>query len=508
LRLAVDDAKGLGRGTYLLKFRYRTDLVKGGALERDGTMVRLRWLGPRLPAGLDGAKMTVVLPAAPTEPRAGERDDLGLSTTGAFMTTTRRFPDRDEVELVRPHVAKAEQVAWAVRIDPRSLGEINDPRVRPLPSSSVQAIVRTESRERQVFLAVAAGVAILFTALTAIKGRQVEIHAKAAQSVARPFFLAPVHVRAFFAGPAVALGVGLQLLIDPPVIGTFFLLVAMLLMAHRTPLARPAARGPGRWLPIAESEAFPAAPRPRDAWLDISTRGGKGAFVLAILALSVAGWATHQVSPYHASLVGLDGLMLLALFFTGRASEFAPTVAAGPVPFLRDLTRRLRAAKLDLKVVPWARFPQGQASHDELRLLVMPKAPLRGLNGIEIGATFPVGAGGPIVCPEVLVRVVEESDAERKVRQLAPFGRWVRGRRPGELVLAIEPRFGAWKMAYVLVRSLCVALAEEAPKRAAAPARAAKPSSKASRASGKGEATVKAGAPGAPPQVTEAACSA
>lgn len=482
LRLQVDDPKGLARGTYLFKFRYRTDLVKSGALERDGTMVRLRWMGPRVPNGLDSAKTTVILPPSPTEPKAGDRsDDLGLSSTGAFLTTTRRLVDRDEVELVRPHVAKAEQVVWSVRLDPRALGAVNDPRVRPPPSAGVQAIVSTESRERQVFLAVALGVAILFTALTAIKGRQVELHTRAAGLIPRPFFPASVNMRAFLAGPTVALGVGLQLLLDPPVVGTALLLVAMLLMAHRTPLPRPLARAPGRWLPISDEEAFRPEPRPRDAWLDVSTRAGKLAFALGTLAVAVAAWATWRVSPYHANLVGLDGLMGLSLFLTGRRRELAPSLARGPVETLQRMAAYLRKKNPGMRVVPWARFPQGSADHDELRLLVMPRTPLRGLTAIEIGCSFPLGPGGYIVCPEILVRVADETDAARKARSMAPFGRWVRGRKAGEWVLSVEPRLGHWKVAAELARSFAVQLADE-PARAKSPAPASRPARAPARA--------------------------
>ncbi len=466
MRLAVDAGQGLPRGTYLLKFRYRTDLVKSGALERDGQMVKLRWLGPRQPNGLDAAKTVVILPSAPTEPREGSADDTSLGSTGAFLTTTKRMPDRDEIELVRPHVARGEQVAWTVRLDPRSLSAVNDPRIRPPPAAAVQAIVRHESRERQVFLAVAAGVALLFTALTALKGKQVELASAAAGVAPRPVVQAGVQVRALLAGPTVALGVGMQLLLEPPVVGTVLLLAAMALMAHRTPLPKPQARGPGRWLPLSDEEAFRKPPAPRDAWLDISTRGGKLAFALALVAVGIAAWATWTVSPYHANLLVLDALMLVALFFTGRTAALVPSLATGPAALLQRAARELRREMPDARIVPWARFPQGEATHDELRLLVMPKAARRGLHGIEIGCSFAGGIGGSIACPEILVRVADETDAARHARSLAPFGRWVHGRRAGELVLAIEPRAGSVASVTALARQLCAELAEPSPPKA------------------------------------------
>lgn len=469
VRLSVDNGQGLPRGTYVLTFRYRTDLVKNGALEKDGQMVRLRWLGARLPNGLDSAKTVVVVPAAPTEPRGddGGGADLGLSSTGAFLTTTKRFADRDEIELIRPHVARAEQVAWSVRIDPRSLGAVNDPRIKPPPAAAVQAIVRRESRERQVFLAVAAGVAILFTALTAIKGKQVELQGKRAGVAPRPLVPMPTNVRALLAGPTVAAGVGLQLLMDPPWVGTLLLVLAMLLMAHRAPLARTLARGPGRWLALSDQEAFVAPPRPSDAWLDVSTRGGKVALGLAALVVAGASYATFLLSPYHANLLVLDALMLVALFFTGRASEMVPALSVGPAALLKKASARLRATQGGSRVVAWARFPQGEAAHDELRLMVMPKQALRGLNGIEVGCAYASGPGGSVACPEVLVRVAEETDAARKARSLVPFGRWVHGRRAGELVLSLEPRSGSVRSLTALVTSLMNELSEP---RAQAPA--------------------------------------
>lgn len=506
IRLEIDDKAGLAKGTYLVRLRYRTDLLKSGALEREGASVRLRWLGPKLPNGLDAAKLTIALPAS-AGPKGGDRPALGLETddavagSGAFLTTTRRVADHDEIELVRPHVSRGDQVAWTVKLDPRALGAVNDPRLRPPPSASVQAVVQHPSRERQVFVAVAAGLCVLFTALTAIKGRQVELHARAAHVVARPVARLPIHVRAFLVGPLVAIGVGLQLLTDPPAWGTVVLLVAMALMAHRTPLARPVARAPGRWLPISEADAWRPAPAPRDAWLDVSTRAGKLGLALAALVVGVAWYFTNEASPYHAALLAIDATLLVPLFFTGRAGDLPPSLAKGPIDTLRKAARALRRAK-GLRVVPWARFAQGATDHDELRLLVMPRTPARGLNGIEIGCAFLVGEGGAIVCPEILVRVVEDSDAAARAKALAPYGRWVRGRRVGELVLSVEPRLGGWRLAASLAHAFATALTD-VPKKAPA----STPIS-AQSGEGSGDRAVNAGTPTPPFQVTDAAWSA
>ena len=510
LRLEVDDPRGVAKGVYVFRFRYRTDLVKSGALERDGAMLRLRWLGPKLPNGLDAARCTLSLPTSPGEPRAAtdrrdgdlsDDDGLSLSGAGAFLTTSRRFPDHDEIELLRPHVARGEQVAWTARLDPRALGAVNDPRLRPPPAAAVQSVVQHRPRERQVFLAVAAGLAILFSALTGIKAGQVEETAGARQVRPRPLVPLRSNLRALLAGPLVAIGVGLQLLVDPPWCGTVALLFAMALMAYRAPLTRPVARAPGRWLPLSDADAFRAPKASGGGFLDLSSGAGKGAALLALGALGAAAYATYRVSPFHANLVGLDGLLLLSLFATGRASELPPSPATGPSSMLRRVARRLRRASPGLRAVGLGRFAQGASEHDELRLLVMPRTPLRGLLGIEIGYAYLGGAGGFIGCPEILVRLAEESEAEAKARRLAPFGRWVRGRRPGELVLTLEPRFGSWRMTAELAQRLGRILTEPSARRAQS-------ASRASSSGGKGEVVRKAGTSGSPLQVTDAAWSA
>jgi hypothetical protein len=466
--------QGIGRGRYVFKFQYRTNLLKGGGLLRDGSMVRLRWVGPEWPNGVSTAKTTLVFPSAPTEPHAASDrptdatldKDLAVSGAGSFLTTLRRFPKADELELIRPHVAKGERVVWTARFDPSAISMVKDPRVQPPPSAHVMAHVESSSRERQVFLAVALGMAILFCALTAIKVRQVALQAESVGVVPQGVIPMRPGLRVLFSGPLIAIGVALQLFLDPPWWGTVVLVAAMVVMAHRTPQPKPAVRGPGRWLALSDDDGFCKPLRARDTWLDISTRSGKIAFVVCLLILGGIYYATQLVSPYHAQLAVLDGVILLSLFGTGRSNEMPPSLATTPVPVLRKIAGLLRKKDKSMRVVPWARFEQGAANPDELRLLVMPKKPIRGLTSVEVGYTFPVGGGGFLPCPEVLIRVTEESAAEEKARSIAPFGRWVRGRKPGERVLALEPRFPTWRMTAALALRMVHLLGEssDAPK--------------------------------------------
>src|SRR6266508_21263 len=212
LRVNVAGGRGLSRGIFLFHVRYRKNLLTGDNIRRDGAMLRVRWTGPIWQEGHDNARCTFVLPAAPTEPRAsgiganadeGETDDLDV---GVFLSEVKRSADHDEVELIRPHVARSEAVTWAVRVDPRAFDDSSDPRLRPPPPPPPPKLVPLEQRAAYA----AAGGALLlgFSVLVACKARQVSRHAK---GIARPRPLVPIptSLRILFSGPVLALGIAL-----------------------------------------------------------------------------------------------------------------------------------------------------------------------------------------------------------------------------------------------------------------------------------------------------------
>src|SRR5687768_8852228 len=115
LRIEIDSPKGIRRGTYLFKLGYRTNLVARDLVKPLGSMVELRWIGPRFSDGLDSARVIFRLPPATTPPRLPDEEaDLGAGAEGAgtFLSNLRRAHDKDELEVVRPHVAKGEPVEW------------------------------------------------------------------------------------------------------------------------------------------------------------------------------------------------------------------------------------------------------------------------------------------------------------------------------------------------------------------------------------------------------------
>ncbi|AUX46211.1 uncharacterized protein SOCE26_077160 [Sorangium cellulosum] len=529
------DGKGLSRGVFVLFFRYRTDLMKRGLIAQDGPSARVSWAGPLWDDGYDAARLIVELPAAPDAPRVDEArvdeartDEAGeASADGALappttLSTLRRALDRDELELLRPYAPKGDPLRWAIRADARAF----QPASAAAPPGAdalgrlADAAASSRDRGRTLYLAAGALLFALYSALVALKAREHERLARAAGVAPRPLVPIPLAPRAALAGLALVAGVALQLLLKDGTAGAALVAAATALAAHRTPRterAGGALRRPGKWLPVAEAEAFREPPRVRGVYLDVSTRAGKALFAALLAALGAGVYAAHGASPYHAHLLALDATALLAIFCTGRLAELPPDPAAGPVAFLRDVARRVRRvhersaksagrgkatadaerraskapadaerraskapadaerraskapATPELRIVGRLRLPEGSPDADELRLGLAPRAALPGFVSIEVGVVYAPGAGGAIALPEILLRVAPGSPCERAVERLARSGRSSRGRRPTERVLAFTPRLPTARMtaaiAAALVRAVSAAPAGETPQK-------------------------------------------
>jgi hypothetical protein len=122
--------------------------------------------------------------------------------------------------------------------------------------------------------------------------------------------------------------------------------------------------------------------------------------------------------------------------------------------------RRLDA----VRAVPWARIPDPGGEHDELRLLVAPRQPLRGLVGIEVGYVEVGGPGSSTVLPEVIVRVIEGSAGHDAMTKLLHRPRWVRGRKADEKVVALTPRWPTVAAIFALVHKLAIELTDGRPR--------------------------------------------
>ena len=455
LRVNILAPRGLSRGVFVFHVRYRRALSAGDDIRRDGAMLRVRWTGPSWPEGRDNVGCTFVLPAAPTEPRApgaprADHADAVDPNEGVFIAETKRAADHDEIFLVRPHVARAEAVTWTVYVDPRALGDVSDPGLRPAPPSAPRAQLAPE--KRAAYLGAAACLLFGFSLLVGIKARQVGRHARGI-AVPRPLVPLPTGLRVLLAGPALAGGVAMQLRLEDPRWGTGLVLTAFALAAYRRPVLRRAPRGPGQWLLLADAEAF-SPPRPvGGAWLDAGTRAGRAVFVVALAGAAALTYVVSRTSAYHAYIVVFDAAVLVALFGTGRIADLAPHPVSGPGARLGRVARDLRA-RAGVRAVAWARLPEGGDAFDELRLLCAPKVPLRGFVGVEVGLVAASGLGGFYYEPEILVRVIDTSPCHEAFRKLRPGARWLRGRRAEERVMSLAPRLPTLAMTSALALRL------------------------------------------------------
>ncbi len=452
-RVELDDPRSFMRGVFTFDVRWRVDWVKSRALARDRVAWRVSWSSPLAATGFDSARATLDLPAAPDAPT------VILADTGAVddsaISMLRREPARDVLELVRPHVARGESVGWTVRIDPRALPAVVDPRLRP--SADAQTSVEPD-RVRDASIAVALGaLALAYGLLVAHKTRT--FAAACAERGVRPraFVRLSDGLRASFAGISLGVGVGLQAF-DRPTAGSALVAAALLLAALRAPEAKLTARGPGRWLILRPTEAF-AKISGEGHWLDGGDGPGRLTACIAVALLAAIAVAARRFDMSAPWLVAIDSAALVPLLVTGRACDLPPDRARVAGPWLATLFRRLRAVE-SLRVAPWARVVVGGSDVDELRLLVLPRAVMPGLVGVEVGQAWSITPAGWAATPEVLVRVLEESSAAAKLAQVLPRARAFPGRRVDERVVRLSPRAATTASTVALTRGLVDALAD------------------------------------------------
>jgi hypothetical protein len=106
---------------------------------------------------------------------------------------------------------------------------------------------------------------------------------------------------------------------------------------------------------------------------------------------------------------------------------------------------------------------------DELRLLVLPRAVMPGVIGVEIGRAWSTTPAGWAATPEVLVRVLEGSSAAAKLARVLPKARAMPGRRGEERVVRLVPRKASRACTVALTQGLAEALTD---RRTSAPPQA------------------------------------
>lgn len=489
LHIEINRDRGLRHGSYLFKFEYRTNLLAQHRLEPKGTRVDLTWVGPRYDDGIDTAHVLFRLPAAPLPPRlppAGANAQSG----GLFFSTLRRAGDHDELDVVRPHIAKGEPVVWRIQVDRKAFSPFAAPREPPAVLGPVRPAPR-RIRRRLLLMALGLSIALAYALLVALKWRATSRACRARRALPRALVPLGVVLRAPLAGCALAGAAGVGALTEHATLAGLLLIVAMALATQLTPSAAAPLRGPGRWLPLGDLEAFGKSKSGLPGrWLDAGSWRGFCVFVLLLSAACGFGLHLLSRSPYQALLVVLASCCLLPVFCTGRSGELPPDPAGEPRAVLAWLAKKLRKDS-SLKVVAWARIAEGAVEHDELRLLVVPRRRVGGLGSIEVGVEYQHGGGGSIALPCVIVRAADGSDAYRALPRSVV---WTRGRKADERVAVVRPALPT--------RAACLKLVRRVVEIAAQSGSRAHSVSKRRSSSGKRSSTANAGTLSSPAHAT------
>lgn len=473
LRIEIDRPKGLRTGVYLFHFQYRTDLLKRGLIRREGEEVEVRWVGPRLDQGIDSARAVFRLPAGPTPPALPDanasagRLEGGDAFGGVFIGNLHRLAEQDELDIVRPHVSRGEPVLWRVRVSAKAFDAFANP--EPTPQLDKAAAARSlalgtvsQPRQRLNWWLCAAFSALLYASTIAWKWRVFSSLCRLRGCLPRALVPLPVGVRAAASGSLFGSAIVSAAWFDQATWGAVLLFLAMILASQFAVPAKVVLRGPGQWLPLSDAEAFAPARYPGPGpWLDAGTWSGLGLLTVLCSLLGFCVWVLFGRAPYQALLLVLGSASLLPIFFTGRAAQLPADLATRPRRLLARLVEKLRRAD-GLKVVPWARIPDGAREADELRLLVQIPGALRGLVGLEVGVEYGAGALASSAAPFVLIRARENSLA---VSALPREVIWTRGRKPDERAAILRPRLPTQTHCERLVLELVALLREVDPAR-------------------------------------------
>ncbi len=440
LRIEIDHPKGLRRGSYLFKFRYRTDLVGRDRLRVRSDRLELSWVGPRFSDGIDSARCIVRVPASRTPPRLPEAPSPAASelfdSGGTFLATLRRGADTDELEIIVPHVAKGEPVVWRAW-----LGAATFPTLVAQKPAAVPAPVAPEPPAGTPLFALLAalGWALVLAQTVVFKFRA---HSAAClERNAAPSALVPMALpaRALLAAIASAAALWLAIGTEWVTLAGALQAAAIVLCVQRSPQAKPRLRGPGRWLPLGDEEVLGAGKRRAlpGAWLDATCWRGGLVFTLLVGALAVAAVFAYRRSPYHAGLLVLGSSSLIPVFFSGISASLPADPVSQPRRLLSRLKRALVAKVPSLRVVAFGRIPDADTVPDEIRLVLMPRAALPGLTAIEIAVEYEQTPAGPVTMPCLIVRAREDSPATRALPRTVV---WARGRKPDERIATIRPQ--------------------------------------------------------------------
>lgn len=468
LLLEIDHPRGLKAGRYVFQFGYRTDFLARKRLVVNKGAVELTWVGPRFEDGIDSAKVIFRLPPAKVPPALPVFDDdnvdpgFGGGFDGTLLSQLRRTAEKDEIELVRPHVAQGEPATWQVVLDPDAFSAFSGRSpAAPLNAEPLPPVVQFRGRGG-VRLAALLAVILLYCGLLTWRWRFFSRACVLRRLKAKALLPLPPQMRIPLSG--LLLAGGLALGWDPEHGSLFGALLfgSLLLTTLRRPRSEAPLRGPGEWVKLQPRSAFDIhRGLPKPCALDPSTLAGCALFVGLLLVCSAVAYVNLSRSPYHALLVVLATSVLLPIFWTGRAADLPLSPALRPIPFLRRLWARLKKQR-ELKVVVLGRVPTDQKEPDELRLRIEPARARPGLTGIEVALEYADTARDALANPVILVRVVDDSESYRALRSVV----WTRGRSNHERVAVIRVPLPSVRLCAATVQQVCSLLSGEPEHRA------------------------------------------
>jgi hypothetical protein len=453
VRVNPAEPKALQQGAFTVELRWQVDLVTARELLFDGTSLRMTLAMPAAEDGLDSLRTVFDLPGAP-EPPEQIVGDPG-SAADAAVTSVRREAGRDILELIRPYAAAHDAITWTVRLDPRAVPAVVG---SPLASSSLRAAPPAPGRSSSGPMAAAV---LVLGALSAGFGMLVA-KAAGASTVAttpsdlllRPLIPLPSRFVAALAAGCLFAGTTAQFA-GRTLVGSLLVGIACVCAAARWSVGRPAARGPGRWIEIGAEQAFGSAPR--GPWGLLGVCGAALRYALYAGVMVSLAIAAGQVVAQGRWLATMDCAVLVPLAATGRArGARSPLAARGGDRWLSGVYRRLSALGSQRTAVCGRQLADG--SVDEVRVQVLPRDALPGLLGIEIGRAWSTTPVGWNASPEVLVRLLQGSEADAKLRKLAPEAGGILGRCAQERVVRLLPDSPTSGTTAALARQLAEAL--------------------------------------------------
>src|SRR5690606_17919065 len=240
---------------------YRSNFIERDLLQQRGASIYVTWAGPRLADGIDSAKAVFRLPRADSSPRLPELtgdEALEAGLEGLLVSQLRRGADKDELELVRTHVAKGEPAVWRVQTSAHAFDAFTPPQGSaklPTVDSALSSAPVGVS-----WLLAALLVTLFYAGLVALKWRSSE---KAlAGKKAEPRALVPLSaaLRAALSGLALGGALLLAFALMLPTLAGVLLIISMLLACQLPPSLGHEMRGPGTWQRLADSEAFQRRP--------------------------------------------------------------------------------------------------------------------------------------------------------------------------------------------------------------------------------------------------------